>query len=324
MPPRLVISGASGFVGHALVQALASRYPLLLVTRHGPAAQGDQRHSAISATNRMPTAWVGTPEGQEALARFAPTHLVHTAAIAHRRPPRTAAERRELQAVNVELAGTAAALAARLGMVRMLFLSSIGVHGTATAPGEAITEASPMRPGNAYARSKLEAEQLIRRTLAGSATRFTILRPALVYGPGAPGNLALLRRCVDAGLPLPLAGVANRRSLIALPNLVDLILTALFADAAADATFVAADAETIATPELIRLIARVRRRPCRLFPLPPTLLAAACRLPVLGAKLRQLSGDLVVDSALVRRQLGWSQPLPQRAALEAAFAPRPC
>jgi nucleoside-diphosphate-sugar epimerase len=205
----------------------------------------------------------------------------------------------------------------------MLFLSSIGVHGAATAPGEAISEASPLRPANPYAASKLEAERLIRRTLAGTATRFTILRPALVYGPGAPGNLALLRRCVDAGLPLPLAAVANRRSLIALPNLIALIHAVLLHPAAADRVYVAADAETIATPELIRLIARVRHRPCPLFTLPPLLLSAAGRLPVLGPKLLQLSGNLVVDSSRVRRDLGWHQPVDQGSALEAAFSLEP-
>jgi uncharacterized protein YbjT (DUF2867 family) len=113
--------------------------------------------------------------------------------------------------------------------------------------------------------------------------------------------------------------VANRRSLIARANLVDLIVTALLAKAAAGRTYVAADAETIATPELIRLIARLRRRPCRLFALPAPLLGAVGRLPLLGPKLRQLTGHLVVDSALVRRELGWRQPLAQRDALEAAF-----
>ncbi|MFQ6538535.1 MULTISPECIES: NAD-dependent epimerase/dehydratase family protein [Aphanothece] len=294
---RIAVSGATGFIGTALVGDLS------------------RDHAVMGFSTRA--------LDPAALKSFAPTHLVHAAAIAHRRPPRSAAGPRELHQVNVHLAGRTAALAARLGLERMLFLSSIGVHGAATAPGEAISEASPLRPGNPYAASKLEAEQLIRRTLAGTATRLTILRPALVYGPGAPGNLALLRRCVDAGLPLPLGAVANRRSLIALPNLIDLIHNALLHPAAADRTYVAADAETIATPELIRLIARARHRPCRLFPLPTPLLAAAGRLPVLGPKLLQLSGNLVVDSSLVRRDLGWQQPVDQRSALEAAFSPEP-
>jgi nucleoside-diphosphate-sugar epimerase len=297
MSARIAITGASGFVGRALVAALEPRHAVFPVPR-----------GLLSAA---------APDAS--LARFAPTHLVHAAAIAHRRAPRRAAERRELHDVNVQMAGRTAELAARLGVERLLFLSSIGVHGAATAPGEAISEASPLRPANAYARSKLEAETLIRRTLESTATGCTILRPALVYGPGAPGNLAALCRWVDAGLPLPLAGVANRRSFIALVNLIDLITTALFAEAAAGRTYVAADAETIATPELIRLIARVRRRPSRLFALPAPLLGAAGRLPLLGPKLRQLSGHLVVDSALVRRELGWRQPLSQRDALEAAF-----
>ncbi|MCP9927208.1 NAD-dependent epimerase/dehydratase family protein [Cyanobium sp. CH-040] len=301
MAARIAITGASGFVGRDLVAALAPHHAVFPV----------------------PRALLAAEESPAALERFAPTHLVHAAAIAHRRPPRSAAERRELHDVNVQLAGRTAELAARLGVERLLFLSSIGVHGAATAPGEAISEASPLRPANAYARSKLEAEVRVRTALEGTATGCTILRPALVYGPGAPGNLAALTRWVDAGLPLPLAAVVNRRSLIAQANLVHLITTALFAEAAAGRTYVAADAETIATPELIRLIARVRGRPCRLFPLPPPLLGAAGRLPLLGPKLRQLSANLVVDSTLVRRELGWHHPVAQRAALEAAFAPQP-
>ncbi|MCP9887005.1 NAD-dependent epimerase/dehydratase family protein [Cyanobium sp. ATX 6A2] len=301
MAARIAITGASGFVGRALVAALSPHHTVFPV----------------------PRALLAAEESPAALERFAPTHLVHAAAIAHRRPPRGAAERRELQRVNVELAASTALLAARLGVRRLLVLSSIGVHGAATAHGQAITEASPLQPANAYARSKLEAEDRVRTALEGTATGCTILRPALVYGPGAPGNLAAFSRWVDAGLPLPLAAVANRRSLIALANLVDLIATALLAEAAAGRTYVAADAETIATPELIRLIARVRGRPARLFPLPPPVLAAAGRLPLLGPKLRQLSGNLVVHSALVRRELGWRQPLAQRAALEAAFASQP-
>ena len=221
--------------------------------------------------------------GHEPAADLHGAHaLVHLAAIAHRR----SVDEHELRRVNVGLAADAGRAAAAAG-VPMIFMSSVKVHGDdADSP---LTENSPVSPRDAYARSKAEAEERLR---AIDGLRLTVLRPPLVYGPGVKANFLALMRAVALGLPLPLAGIQNRRSLIYVGNLCDAIVACLQRPGK---TYLVSDGAAVSTPQLCTALGEALGRPARLF-----------RFPVVPG--RALTQSLEVDDALIRRDLGWKPP----------------
>lgn len=216
--------------------------------------------------------------------------LVHLAAIAHRR-----ASGEELQRVNVDLAAQAGRAAAALG-IPMLFVSSVKVHGEESATP--LREASPFAPQDAYGASKARAEELLR---AVPDLRLTVLRPPLVYGPAVKANFLALMTAVARGLPLPLASVTNRRSLVYVGNLADAILSCLARPGAAGGTYLVSDGLALSAAEICRRLGRELGRPARLFRFPVKLLEA---LP--GG--RALARSLEVDDAAIRRDLAWRPP----------------
>ena len=273
----IYISGASGFVGKALRAALSgARRPYAALDLRGAAK----------------------------LPRFqAEDTVVHLAAIAHAH----GVSRAELRAVNVELAASVAEAAAAAG-ARLLFLSSVKVHGEESlAP---FRESSPIAPGDRYAQSKALAEEALAKV---AGLRLTTLRPPLVYGPGVRANFLALMNALDRRLPLPLAAIANRRSLVYLGNLVDAIVACMQSERAVGRCYLVADGDALSTPELCRRIAAALERPARLFPAPRALLEL---LP--GAK--RLTRSLEVDDAALRGDLGWRAPFDVGAALRVTAA----
>jgi nucleoside-diphosphate-sugar epimerase len=216
--------------------------------------------------------------------------VVHLAAIAHRR-----ASREELDAANVRLAARVGRQAAAQG-ARLVFLSSVKVHGEESqAP---FTEHSPIAPQDAYAMSKVRAEDLLG---AIPGLRLAILRPPLVYGPGVKANFLALMRALARGWPLPLGAIENRRSLIHVGNLADAIVRCLDAEG----TYLVSDGEAVSTPALCRELGAALGRPARLVPFPPALLP------------RKLAASLVVDDRAIRERLGWRPPHTREAGLRA-------
>ena len=262
MGMTIVVTGASGFIGSALGTALS-------------AARRDWK--AVSLHSGVPS-----------LAGA--TAVAHLAAIAHSR-----ATREELERVNVALAGRVGEAAAAAG-ARMIFLSSVKVHGDESlAP---LTEASPIAPGDRYGESKAEAEAVLRGI---RGLRLTVLRPPLVYGPGVRANFLALLKAVARGVPLPLASVDNRRSLLFVGNLVDALLCAIDSNAAAGRSFLVADGKAISTPELCRRMGRALGRPARLFHCPSRLLEM---LPA----AKRLTRSLELDDSAIRSELAWRAP----------------
>lgn len=273
----VAVSGASGFVGCALLPALAA---------------AGHRASALPLR--------GVHEVQLAPGTAA---VVHLAALAHRRGARA----EELHRVNVELAESVGRAAASSG-AHMIFMSTVKVHGEESdAP---FTERSPLAPGDPYAWSKVRAEDALRR-IAG--LRLTVLRPPLVYGPGVKANFLALLRAVAQGVPLPLASVANRRSLIFVGNLADAIARCV-ADAASDgSTYLVSDGEALSTAALCRELGDALGRPARLLPFPPTILG-------LAPGLRALVRSLEVHDGAIGRELGWRPAFSRRQGLAATAA----
>lgn len=241
--------------------------------------------------------------GHETVTDFARAQaVVHLAGIAHRR-----ADAAELQRVNVDVAVEAGRSAAAAG-AQMVFLSSVKVHGEeSTSPFD---ERSPLAPRDAYAESKARAEDALR---AVPHLRLVVLRPPLVYGPGVKANFLALARAIARGLPLPLAGIENRRSFVYVANLADAILACAADARASGKTFLVSDGAPLSTPALCGEIALALGRRARLFPVPRALLEL---LP--GA--RRLAGSLEVDDAALRRELGWSPPATRTEGLAATAA----
>jgi nucleoside-diphosphate-sugar epimerase len=213
----------------------------------------------------------------------------------------------EFRRVNAAGTRRLAESAAQAGVRRFVYVSSIKVNGERTG-NRPFTEADPPGPEDAYAQSKYEAEMALREIAARTGMEVVIVRPPLVYGPGVKGNFRTLLRVVRMGLPLPLASCDNRRSLVGLSNLADLLALCVTHPAAAGETFLAADGEDLSTPELLRRTGRALGRPARLFPVPPALLRAGARMFGRAGAGERLCGSLQVDISRARRILGWNPP----------------
>ncbi len=270
---RVVVTGASGFIGQAVVPVLqAHGHTVVALDR---AAIGD-----IAAV----ADWPARLGGADA--------VVHLAALAHGR----GASEARLRAVNVE-AALALGKAAALSGARMLLMSSVKVLGEETTVA-AFDESSPLAPRDAYARSKAAAEMELR-AIPGLA--LTVLRPPLVYGPGVKANFLALTRAIARGWPLPLASIDNRRSLVGAGNLADAVVRCLEAPQTANRTYGVTDGAPLSTPALCRAIGAALGRPAHLFAFPPALLEFA-------PQARKLTRSLIVDDGAIRRDLGWAPP----------------
>jgi nucleoside-diphosphate-sugar epimerase len=221
----------------------------------------------------------------------------------------------EFERVNAE--GTAQlARAARIACVRrVVYVSSIGVHG-ASSGHVVFNETSPLRPHNAYARSKARGEAALRAE-AGQALEFVIVRPPLIYGVGVPANFRHLMRLVASGVPLPFASLHNLRSLAAVGNVVDFLLLCGSAARASGEVFVVADGEDLSTPDLIRTLAHGLGKSAHLVPFPIVMLETAARVAHRQLEFEQLCGNLRIDAAKARAQLGWMPKLHAREELTA-------
>lgn len=295
--PAILVTGASGFVGRALCEALTAggRIPRIAVRAASPGFP-----EAISVGEVGPeTDWRAALDGVRCVVHLvARTHVLRETAT----DPLS-----ECRRINVQGAERLARAAAAQGVRRLVFMSSIKVNGERTRERPYDEDDVPA-PEDAYGASKLEAEQALARISVQTGLEVVILRPPLVYGPGVKGNFLRLMDIVARGSPLPLASVANRRSLIYAGNLASAIVCALDAPQAAGRTYLLSDGEDLSTPDLVRAIASALEvRPC-LLPFPPRLLEWSAGLLGRGAEASRLTGSLQVDNARFQRELGWRPP----------------
>jgi nucleoside-diphosphate-sugar epimerase len=291
----VLVTGGNGFIGRATVARLTEN--------------GVEVRSAVRRLANVRTEVLAPPLGSHADWRSVLDGVgtvIHTAARAHVLRDDAVDPVRIFREINLKGTLQLARQAAELGVNRFVFLSSIGVNGTqSTLP---FNESHVCYPQEPYALSKLEAEQALLALGAQSGMEIVIIRPPLVYGPGAPGNFAGLIRWVQRGLPLPLGAIYNHRSLVALENLLSLVL--LCADSArspqaANQVFVVADGEDVSTSTLLRKVARASGRPSRLLPVPASWLRAGASLLGKRAVADRLLGNLQVDATKARTLLGW-------------------
>lgn len=304
--PSVLVTGAAGFVGAATCAYLAARgLRVRAASRAGLGPRAPKGVADVAVGEVGPgTDWRAALEGASA--------VVHLAGLAHRGGA-AAADRAAFDHTNVEGTLRLAHAALEAGVRRFVFVSSIGVHGHRS--DRPLTEADAPAPVEPYAHSKLEAERRLAALCEGAPMRPVVLRPALVYGPGCPGNLQRLMRLVATGLPLPFGSVTTRRAMVGIDPLVALIEACVHDPRAEGETFVAADVEAPTLRELIVTLAEGMGRRARLLPVPPGLLRTLAGLVGRAADIDRLTAPLRVDACKARRLLGWASPIAQREGL---------
>jgi nucleoside-diphosphate-sugar epimerase len=300
---KILVTGASGFVGMALIRNLCEKDCFEIIAalyQQTPVLPGDVgvvRITGLSSATNWSTvlAEVGT--------------VVHLAARVHIMNDVSMNPLDEFRNINVAGTLNLARQAAEAGVKRFVFLSSIKVNGESTHKGRPFRENDKPAPQDPYGISKYEAEDGLRRLAEETGMEVVIIRPPLVYGPGVKANFQNMIRWVGRGIPLPLGAVDNKRSFIALDNLVDFIVTCVVQPKAANQIFLVSDGEDLSTPELLQRIASALGKPIRLVPVPTSLLRLAAGLLGKKAIAQRLCGSLQVDISKAQDLLDWTPPL---------------
>lgn len=329
----IAVTGAAGFVGRALVKDLSARgLPVrgLARTRNAlSCASHANFESVIVGDIHAGTDWSHSLRDVDC--------VIHCAARAHILHETASNALAAYRIVNVAGTRHLAEQAATCGVKRLVYLSSVAacvssaarirslaptgsrvyrvpslirkVHGEKTEEGSRFARDDKPMPEDAYGVSKWEAEQALRDVSARTGLEVVIVRPPLVYGPGAKGNFRRLLGLAASGAPLPFGAVCNRRSLAGLANLVDLLIRCVDHPAAAGRTFLVSDGHDLSTPALIRGLRRALGKSPRLLPVPPSILRLAGRITGKAAEVERLIGSLQVDITHTREILGWTPPV---------------
>lgn len=301
MSKNVLVTGANGFVGQAVSQALLQR--------------GD---SVVGVVRRPQTTvegvreWLFDANDFEGIDQRWPVAtrcdaVIHLAARVHMKHETTADPLAAYRATNVTGALRVAAAARRAGARRFVFVSSIKAVGESSA-GRPITEADEPAPTDPYGISKLEAERALIDYGRESGLEVVIVRPPLVYGPGVRANFLQLMSAIANGVPLPLGSIAARRSLLFVDNLADALVHCTTDPRAVGETFHVTDGRDLSVSELARALATQLHAPARLIPVPVGLLSLAGRLTGRSAQVDRLIGELRLDSSHIRERLGWYPP----------------
>ncbi|HNP63638.1 MAG TPA: NAD-dependent epimerase/dehydratase family protein [Woeseiaceae bacterium] len=299
---RVLVSGATGFVGHHLCDLLASLgNEVVGTTRSNTIDSGSLSYELKTIPDIGDDVdWNPILDGVD--------YVVHLAARVH---VMRDVEKDALSAFRrVNVAGTVNLLR-YLGssrVKRLIYLSTVKVHGDLTNDRPFSASDSPA-PNDPYAQSKLEAEQHVEQISAEAGLETVIIRPPLVYGPGVGGNFASLLKMIHKGIPLPFGLINNSRSLVSVENLCSLICECLTNSAAPGKTFLVSDYDDVSTPELIRLVASSMYRPARLLPVPVSILKLAATMLGQSAAMSRLTGSLQVDIGETMRTLNWKPPV---------------
>lgn len=309
MTSNILVTGSTGFLGRHLVKSLLAESSVNLTATlrrftEIPGAKVVQVQDLDANTD-----WAAAVGGQKI--------IIHAAARAHVMKDKATDPLAEYRRVNVDATVNFARQAAAAGVERFIFISSIGVNGNLnTRP---FTEDVWPNPVELSAQAKWEAEQGLWEVQSATGMELVVIRPPLVYGADAPGNFGSLARWVEKGVPLPFGAIHNQRSLVALDNLVDLIITCIHHPAAANEIFLAGDGQDLSTTELLQGVAKAMGKPSRLIPVPESMLMLGAT--ILGKRIvaQRLLGSLQVDISKTRNLLGWEPPITVEEGLRRCF-----
>lgn len=303
---KVLITGASGFVGQAVAKALSlNGHEIVRTVRK-------KQIDALTVGDIGPeTNW------EEALNKCGV--VIHLAARVHVMNEKSLDPMTEFRRVNVEGSAALARQAAAAGVKRFIFLSSIKVNGEYTESGQPFTASDAPRPEDSYGISKYEAEKILQAIASETGMEVVIIRPPLVYGPGVKANFESMMHWLSRGLPLPLAAITeNRRSLVAIDNLVDLVMTCLDSPNAANQTFLVSDGEDLSTAQLLERMGAAMGKPACLFYLPSALLKLGTILFNRPSTYQRLCGTLQLDITKAKQLLGWAPPVSVQEGLRRA------
>lgn len=309
---KVLVTGANGFVGNALGAQLLVRGDAVHAAVRSPGGSIAAGKSFVVGPIGAATDWSAALQQVEVVV-----HLAARVHVMHETESQSASLYRETNKIGtLKLAQDAA----RAGVKRLIFISTAKVNGEASATGKPFRETDAPAPGDAYSRSKYEAEDALKEFSTKFGMEVVIIRPPLVYGPGVKANFAALMRAVQRGWPLPLGAVHNLRSLVGLDNLVDFIITCVSHPAAANQTFFVSDGADISTPDLVRAMGRAARCPARLLSVPVSVLATLASLVGKRAAVDRLCSSLQLDISKAHELLQWVPPVALEQGLDRTFA----
>jgi nucleoside-diphosphate-sugar epimerase len=296
--PKLLITGYSGFVGHSLLEFLKDQYEIFLLGRSE--SYTDNCHyiqASLETTNEYN------------LADLQLDFMIHCAARVHVMNDSSTNPLEEFREVNTYGTLNLAQQAADAGVKRFIFISSIKVNGESTELGSPFKPDDDFIPIDPYGLSKYEAEVGLREIAKKTGMQVVIIRPPLVYGPGVKANFAAMMKWVYKGIPLPLGGITeNKRSLVSVDNLVDLIITCIEHPNAANQTFLVSDDADVSTTGLLKNMAKALNVPSRLIPVPASWIEMFAKMIGKNAISQRLCGSLQVDISKTKNTLNWKPP----------------
>ena len=313
---KVLVTGANGFVGQAVCQALiANKRSVLAVTRSLKAS------NLLSIKEQYAQYLYGLEADFTEISSIQPhvkdiEAVVHCAARVHQVQEQATNPLAEYRRVNTEATLQLAQTMANAGVKRFIFLSSVKVNGEFTEHGQVFRADDLIDTQDPYGISKWEAEQGLRDIAAKTGMEVVIIRPPLVYGPGVKANFLTMMQWLQKGIPLPLGSIHNRRSFVALPNLVDFISLCVTHPQAANQTFMISDQHDLSTTELLRGLGQALDRPARLLPVPQALLEMGLKVIGKAGIAQRLCSNLAVDASPATQLLGWKPPVTVQQGLQ--------